>query len=208
MYDMNISKLIIWFLIVVVLTSCYIGTPNNIHATVMPTQPNIVNIGDGGLISQKPCGPPCYQGINLGMNVNEAAYIIQRSTLDNVCSIYQSNINCGLIRSSISFDSTNTTVNLIIVHPETITASDIIDKYGSPNWFDVESVTDELGHSTNSYLMKLYYDDLKMIVELESQDRSNYYTLIPDTKVVTVVYQEVWWQDDYLPHDWHGYGTY
>lgn len=207
---MKYIKFFVYVLLIIVSFSCYIAKPYNPNATVVsPTYADVIGFNDGGLISQKPCGPPCFQGIELGMSVKDAISIIQTAAgMNSVCVINPTNISCGPIGSFIHFDSTNTKVRYIYYDVKNVTADDVIGKYGAPDWFTVELVVDESGHSTEYYFMKLYYDDLKMIIELETQSHSLYYKLTPETKVMVVNYEEVWWQDSYFHNDWHGYGNY
>src|SRR5258706_10513731 len=102
---MKSSKITLWLLLIATSLSCYIITPYNANATVVvPTYADVMGLGDGGLISQEPCGPPCYQGITLGMSVKDAASVIQAAELARVCEINPTNITCGPIRSFIDFD--------------------------------------------------------------------------------------------------------
>jgi hypothetical protein len=185
-------------LIVLLLNACNSKTVNN-------------DIGDGGLITEKPCSPPCFLGI-----------IPDTTTKDQVVEMlkqkgFSEYKQIGNILSygnsiDIKYDSKEY-VNTISFVPTTIlTTQVIIEKYGPPNM--VEVVYDTFSTPEHNYFsMGFYYDQLQTYIKLENQEIYPAYSLGEDTKIEHIVYyNEGAYKNakSISKHSvqWKGYGSY
>src|SRR3972149_2355054 len=118
------------FLFAILIISCiffyYLSAPNVQKTT----------IGDGGFLSQQPCGPPCFQGIYPGATTERDARIALQK-LGKPCTDWDNTsvggfrgTNCGNITVSFA----DQTVNGVSFNPASdITVSQMIGKYGPPD---------------------------------------------------------------------------
>jgi hypothetical protein len=176
-------------LILVCLTSCSISTVN------WPGQqtPTIL-IGDGGLISQIPCGPPCFLGIVPGITSNDEALVKFNSRAAPAkCEEYDYSkrpggglrgVSCGFGGFIFGEDGY---VSSIGFTPNGITLKQVIEKYGSPDSIKVGLITRP--EDAPIMAMILRYDELQAVINLPSQAGAEY-TLSEDVPIEYVRYIE------------------
>jgi hypothetical protein len=199
----------LFILTIIVLSSCN-GT---IHTnTIIKAK---IDIGDGGLLSQKPCGPPCFYGMIPSITTTDQAQtILKDMVLEQYCTIFGDltepgirGLECqGIVNVGIKESSDY--VEFIGYFPSiTITVGEVIDKYGEPN-----SISKSL-LSRNDFpfiwKMVIYYNDIKMDVHLEKQ-KGNTYKLEYGTKIIVIGYNDEISYYSLIEGNsaWHGYGEY
>jgi hypothetical protein len=168
-------------------------------------------IGDGGLLTDNPCSPPCFLGIIPGSTTRDQAikilakkgfdkYEQKNDTLnfnDTIYLAYDSKEYVNLIEFSLS---------------STVEVRNIIEKYGYPNaaevLYDIFSTPED-----NYFDMGIYYDKLQTYIMLERQKVFPAYTLRETTKIKRVIYfDEASYKKaiNNIKHitEWKGYGLY
>jgi hypothetical protein len=144
------------------------------------------NIGDGGLITENPCSPPCFLGVIPDVTSKPQAVEILKQQgfgdykqFDNIIS-YGNSID-------IKYDS-NEYVNVISFAPTaTLEVEAIIEKYGPPDI--VEVISDMLSTPEHNHLrMGFFYNKLLTYIRLETQETFSAYSLGETIKVNRIVY--------------------
>ncbi len=170
--------------------------------------------GDFGILSQDPCGPPCFQGIQPGVTTfDEAALILKNAGFP--CSVedrWQGKfLVCGSDDAQIkladsgfcSFVSTEPMVATIaLMPPDKITVDEFIAAYGQP---DLVMTWPQFA---------LAYQDLQAFVFFSMEPGQKTYTFAPDSPIWQIIYVNA---AEYQPcremtpsdeQQWKGYGTY
>ncbi len=189
-----------------------------VNNTSFPTsqESHFKEIGDGGFLTHKPCGPPCFWGIIPG--ISSESDVINRSNGNNVlstCSIFDYR-NQGGIRgmlcnnASIGFTG-NDIVNGVTYYPsDKIMISQIIDVYGIPNGIYVDRIS--LPDSPSKLGMILWYNQIQTKIFIDQDGDS--IAIKPDTVINRFdylsreSYDDSWSSrlDDII--NWKGYGVY
>jgi hypothetical protein len=178
-------------------------------------KPFILNIGDGGFLSENPCGPPCFFGIIPGVSSKADAITLLRSQgLYIDCSEYDNTSQGGVrgitcrTQGLIFQNNADIVTGIGFQPPIKITVSDVIAKYGNPSAVGVAAVslTDRQQFFTG---MTLFYDGSRVSLGL-SEQQSGEFNLTPDTLVEGVTYED---QDSYnrgrkYSQEWNGYSVY
>lgn len=212
-----IRKIAVSILLLVLLVSCAAPeTEITVLGSPQPTAfPEKTDIGDGGLLSGLPCTAPCVYGIQ-----------IEETPLDQVIPTLQQNglseclteenlswigITCGY-SVVVQVDKATGIVNATGFYPSVpISLAEIIEKYGEPDFVSLQA---EGPTEAPTSRMSLFWDELKMTVELPQTD-SHIYTLEGTTTVEMVLFlDEVQHIDsnkisfgEYYKR-WNGYGDY
>ncbi|MFO3796006.1 MAG: hypothetical protein ACK8QZ_01810 [Anaerolineales bacterium] len=179
-------------------------------------------IGDGGLLSGDPCGPPCFLGIIVGQtHYTDAEKILTNWGLLDYCSVidnyeFAKQENKGGWWCSgfgIDFDRTSGIVSELSygLNPP-VELQVIIARYGTP---DAISIVNFGGEDVGPVLRgKLLYFGTRMkLVSSTGQERWEY-EITPTMLIDVVVYQdEEHFAEEidslkYFGHPWRGYGTY
>ncbi|MBC7228084.1 MAG: hypothetical protein H5T61_12790 [Thermoflexales bacterium] len=182
---------------------------------VTPATP-MVDIGDGGFLSEEPCGPPCFWGIIPGQTTEaEVIKILQRRGMYATCEVRDFEpeggervISCGS-RLIIGFERGSEVVNGIGFSPSlTIAAEEVITKYGEPELVEVGG----LGVHVIDFQLTMAYPGMLTWVRLSLQDKLPY-ILEPSTRVRNIAYavdfgDPCYYEDNPLWKEWHGYGEY
>ena len=170
-----------------------------------------IAIGDGGLLSGKPCPAPCFWNIYPGVTTkDEAIQIIQRhgpfahKQMDNLI----------FYGESLSFDyNSNKIVQSIEFEPNpAIKISTLIAKYDVPD--DVEIIYDSFSTPEHNYFdARLYFDSIHTYAMLEREEIFPAYSLNPDTRITDVTYYTKKSYDTLKASSthttkWVGYGDY
>ena len=176
-----------------------------------PTPQPGTNIGDGGLISEQPCGPPCLLGVKPGVSTADDVLVNLRSAgFGSLCQREGPGIGCPAIPIFFFFGEDENTIKYINFSPANITLSNVIEKYGPPTRWYVSSPIDDSGDTIASVTMELFYDEIFTIIQLEYQEGSWVpYKATPESKVESVIYRASIWDEGLYPgSSWHGYGKY
>ena len=159
----------------------------------MPPFKSVSSVKDGGFISLKPCGPPCFFGITPGITSTSQFNTIMNSnnsvfshckTIDNpYIGKNHHGINCD---NGIAMSFTDQRVDGLGFIPTTpIKLGEVIELYGYPDLVDtmVVSLPDKPFESS----FTLYYDQIRVILGSEDQAGIEY-TVASDTIINDIAY--------------------
>ncbi len=197
------------------------STPTQTPAVVpaqIPTEPTIVvpqstvemlSIGDGGLLSGKPCAAPCFFGITPGeTSKDQVASLLQEQGFHG-CSGYSiNNVDC-VERVKIIFTPSTGIVNLLgYILDRTISVQEIISKYGRPD--SVHVIGSGIPEAPATTVV-LYFDKINTDIRLPEVTGVNY-PVASTTKIDLVTYQDnmgyAELKDSTFSQPWKGYGIY
>jgi hypothetical protein len=179
---------------------------------VSGTTPKL-QIGDGGLISGKPCAAPCFWNITPGVTSEKQALKIL-GTIGNVykCDRWDA-VENGIEKSIacdnvwIYFDNKDTVSELSIKSSKRITVKQILERYGNP---DAVYVKSDGIDKKRPYKMDLIYLKQYLVIGLPSQN-DKYYEVKPTTAIERVLYSN---KNEFprfigsFNQHWTGYGIY
>jgi hypothetical protein len=191
------------FLMLSGLTSCI---------PVIPATPTL-DVGDGGFLSEEPCGPPCFWGIVPGETTEaEVVEILQERGVLETCEAFDNEadggsrgIKCGS-RIVISFERGDDGVQGVGFNPTSmITVQEVVAKYGEPEGVKVGA----LGvHGMTDAQLIMVYPIMLTLVRFSIQDEGPY-ILEPSTPVRNITYAVIFDEEFSLDwEEWHGYGEY
>jgi len=188
------------FIILCLLSACSSGNKSQ------------VIIGDGGLLSGKPCFAPCFWNISPGITTEKKALQIlsQKFNITDCDSwdMDESGRDKGIrCVNVVGMTFKDNIVDVVSFRPsDEVTLGEVIDIYGAPDGIFVAS----LGISGQPPIaMMLYFDTVNMVIHLPEQD-SRIYSLQSDTLVESVVYMSKpqYLSTKNLRQEWTGYGGY
>jgi len=182
-------------------------------ANVSSPTPN-ANIGDGGLLSGKPCSAPCFYNITPGITAEKQALEIFSSELDlKDCDRWEKNdngVDRGMRCSNIGITFNDSSiVNVVSFQPsQIITVDQVIKKYGFPDAVLVTSINPS-NKQIGTVSMMFYYDSMNVDLSLAEQN-SGAFDLKPTTLIENIGYSD---QNSYklvrrYSQKWNGYGVY
>jgi hypothetical protein len=171
-----------------------------------------IDVGDGGLLSGKPCSAPCFHHIIPGVTTEKKALETLSVELDvNDCDHWDKNnngvdkgMNCQ--NFGITFNDLSV-VNIVSFRPsQIITVDEVIKKFGVPDGVGIGKLGTEMQPPIK---MLLYFDDESMIVQLLEQN-SNNYDLQETIQVVSIGYfdQKTYSRNRIVDYPWKGFGKY
>jgi hypothetical protein len=130
-------------------------------------------VGDGGLLSDEPCGPPCFMNIVPGVTKEaDAIHILQAEGLCGENRSFDYTGGRGFFCSSnveISLQQGKDIVDVIFLPSKPVSVGDVIAKYGEPN-----AVTVGVKSQYPRTWMVLVYADLKINLILPEQEGNTY----------------------------------
>ena len=149
--------------------------------------PQAIDIGDGGVLSEDPCGPPCFWGIVPGETREaEVIAILQERGVYDVCEAWdiearggRRGFRCGGRRLGIAFEQGGDVVDSVSLTPSLpITVEELVEKYGEPEGVRVGAQ----GVHLVEYQLDMAYLSMLSVVRLAFQD-SYPYSVRPSTTV-------------------------
>jgi hypothetical protein len=177
--------------------------------------PERADIGDGGLLSGLPCAAPCVYGIRIGeTSLDQVIPMLEKNGLSE-CQTEESaswiGITCGY-SVVVQVDRATSIVNGTGFYPSVpISLGEIIEKYGEPDFVSIQA---EGSAEAPISRMSLFWDELKMTVEMPQID-SHIYALEGTTTAEMVIFLD---EVQYIDSDeisfgeyykrWNGYSTY
>lgn len=181
-----------------------------------PTAMNTVNLGDGGLLSQVPCRPPCFFGVTPGISTRiDAEQALQHYGLDRNCKYFDSTRDGGVRGVTcdavvIELQSGSDIVSGIGFQPSlSITVGDVVARHGAPSTVGVAAVglTDRYPIITGA---TLYFDSIHAALGLAEQSSGGEFNLQPATRVLGISYEDQATYDHERGYTaaWKGYGIY
>jgi hypothetical protein len=157
-----------------------------------PAQGPLINIGDGGFLSEKPCGPPCFMGIIPGeSSETDVINILKDLNIYSQCELYtdQSDKNhnsyaCQDFAIVNIGRSSNLVTSLGYQPDDTIRVKEAITKFGPPNHIMVVNASPS---GLAEVRIILYYDTPPMRISLPDQSGFSY-NLSPDITIENIAY--------------------
>ena len=216
-----IRKIVISLLILTVLTSCAApptqdSSPVPVLESPQPTAfPEMADIGDGGLLSGLPCAAPCVYGIQIGETpLDQVIPTLQQYGLSDCLTeenLSWIGITCGY-SVVVQVDKATSIVNATGFYPSLpISLEQIIEKYGEPDFVSIQADGPEDAPTSR---MSLYWDELKMTVEMPQIENHNYVLERTTTPEMVLFLDEAQYiESSEVPFgeyykQWNGYGTY
>ena len=188
-------------------------TPKPLHRPIYSTEVPLP-IGDGGFLSEEPCGLPCFLGIIPDETSYEEAVQILKDYqyYDNFCQESDIGgswlISCGdKYHSSFTLEVDNNKVYVIEIGfaPQTeITMQEVVDRYGEPSYVNVGVQGYE---DTRKSMVRIYFPDLQLGLWPEEYQAGGSYTIQPTTIIGWVLYYGAHDESIFLDdkRDWVGY---
>jgi hypothetical protein len=187
-------------------------TPGIATPSSSPSEIPAYSIGDGGLITGKPCAAPCFLGIRMGESTLDQALVLLNDYGIAPCvRDADPSITCAY-RIRIGADTTSGLVDAIgyiIDDGMTVTVENVIDKYGDPDV--IHMIPTELPESPSISVL-VFYDELQMRIELTEVDGTEY-LVSPSSQIDLVtcfldhsVYLDL--RQVKFSQPWKGYGLY
>ncbi len=192
--------------------------------TVEAPSNDAIQIGDGGLLSGKICGPPCFWNIVPGETKKaEVIQTLEDRNIYHSCQASNENASLGAgischqdganywTRIDIIFRKGADVVESIGFGPsQQMLIKDVVAKYGNPEFVEIlEDGTIE--HPTAQ--MILYYDKISAFLSLPTQNDTSYY-VGPDINIIYVVYWDaesitkILKDSSNIILPWNGFGKY
>ncbi len=196
-------------------SSCQVfGTP----AYLLPAR--LKNIGDGGLISGRPCSAPCFWGIRPGITREaEALRILKEKKIFPYCQLIDNEsqsgtrgYDCGHM-VSVDFQFGTDLVDGVGFRPSNgMTVGEVVSKFGPPDHVLVSSTgTPEENLWVDAAMS---YSQIRAIVYLPAFQGNRPidpppYSIVSSTKVAYVGYSDAidYWRSLKL-QSWKGFGDY
>jgi hypothetical protein len=181
---------------------------------------NTPDIGDGGLITNDPCGPPCFWNITPGKTtIDEVFRVIEGKEITEECETVKDEDKdndyfiCGNSFMIVYSEKNKTISNISLYLTQEINMKVIINELGPPD--RVFSKVGELPDYPDSLDMWIFYDEILTKLRLETQpivDGNWYYQLSESTIVDTIeYYDEEGYENNTLyrfASIWQGFGEY
>jgi hypothetical protein len=174
-------------------------------------------IGDGGLLSEKSCKPPCFWGITPGVTLESETWeILKAKEINDACQPWQNSergIQCnwknGILAIGLGSDYDGITF-IAFGLDASVKINQVIEKYGEPTgitvWRSGIPEYPKVG-------LTMFYDTITTRLDFMTQDGS-VYDLRPDAEVIDVSYFNPEEYPDYVQifegelYTWNGYGEY
>jgi hypothetical protein len=179
-----------------------------------PSTTPAIDIGDGGLISGEPCGPPCFYGIRPDITTfQEVDKILSLSTFGAFCERFDDTktsgfrgFACGEAFTIVFVNHSDDVYSLGYTPKQSITIGEVIEKYGEPS--SVAVITG--GYKESTSMMRIYFSQYSMSIAMNEINGTSY--LIQSSSIIGRVsyegknsYQEL---TSLLNQKWVGYGEY
>ncbi len=164
--------------------------------------------GDGGFLSENPCGPPCFYGIMPGVTTkSEAEEIFNQNLFSCTFFDYTPGGKQGFMCSwgGVGLDDEGNIVTGVTFRTSSkITLQQVIDKYGEPDFVSTGIVS--LPDDKVRVGMILEFKTIRTSIRLEEQHAPKY-TVREDSVVHDIAYFA---DSEPGPSDvpWKGYGEY
>ena len=171
-----------------------------------------IDIGDGGLLSDRPCPSPCAFGIHVGeTQIDQVIPVLANNGISRCWTepnVSWSLISCGGNRLRVQVDMHTSLVNAISFDPNvSVSLGDMIEKYGEPNYVTVDQDGPGTIHT------RFYWNSIRMLVSLPVISGETY-AVKKTTEVEDVnfsdetLYRTPEKGTDPYYKPWNGYGMY
>ncbi len=170
--------------------------------TPTSTPPPVMISGDFGILSQKPCGPPCFLGIRPDVTtLDDAALMLKNAGVSCVVIKSRNTLNCQNGNTFIQINAGLTVDMINLTPPAYITLGQFVAQYGPPDSF-----------VPGTGVPRAFYDSLHTAVLLRGQPPGDPITPgMPITGVnymSAANYQSFSQMSDPYKQPWKCYGKY
>jgi hypothetical protein len=192
----------------------YKKDPASIAARIYYVARYGINIGDGGVLSGKPCSAPCVFGIQAGeTQFDQVLPILEKNGIASSKCLEEPNVSwylftCGAGRLNVEVDTqTNIVVSVWLLPNTSISFGEMIEKYGEPNYVTLDQ------EALGTIHPRFYWNSIRMSVLLPEVSGETY-----DVEKTTAV-EGISFSDENLYRlsdkktssyykPWKGYGIY
>ena len=208
------------FLLLLILTACgsvksnFIPVPDPTHQPTQNTanESQSIDIGDGGIISGKPCASPCFFGIHVGETLLDQVVPLLEAVGVSPCVRNGINIFCSSNSNTTNIIVVANKLTLVVVgisyNPSVpILVGDMVSKYGNPSSVNLE--LDNTGTPESpKLLMSISWDSINIganLAEVPAKGDQAY-----SVESTTEVQWITLGADEYFvpSQPWKGYGSY
>lgn len=191
-------------------------------ASSIRTPTLFLDVGDGGVLSNEPCGPPCFWGIEPGKTTFHLAHRIleerlaldlceERIYVDELEQREEGVLSCAGILDIRYLPGTDEIYYIRFEPVLPILLQDVVAKYGPP---DLVVILNTGLPEYPSGRASLYYSKLRMVLPMTEEQEGFEYRVAPSMPIDTIGYlsenefqRELEIFADNL-HPWRGYGKY
>jgi hypothetical protein len=171
------------------------------------------NLGDGGLLSGDPCGPPCFLKIQPGITTKQQVLEIlkARTNLQDCVFTSDAKIEYSYLTcepADITFDKSGIVGSINFKVQKPVPIGDIIAKFGQPSNVYINTTKWDNKDNTLAVGAKLFYNDLRMSIYLADENAQTY-SIAESSQVLSIAYfsKDMW--GSMLPGSiWTGYEKY
>ena len=207
----------VMFLLVIAMAVLWLAYKNNEPASLARIYYVVrygANIGDGGVLSGKPCAAPCVFGIRAGETPFEQVLpTLEKNGIASWRCFQEPSVSwylftCGAGRLNVQVDTqTNIVVAVWLFPNDPISLGEMIEKYGEPDYVTLDQETLDTIHP------RFYWNSMRMVVVVP-QIPGNTYDVETTTEVEIISFSDesVYRISDKVPNSyykpWKGYGIY
>lgn len=179
----------------------------NLPIASTPSQA-LIDIGDGGLISGKPCEAPCFFEIQIGeTQLDQVVSALEHYGVSS-CTQYIDNVSCG-VSIFIGTHSQTPIIDSIGYFPNTpVSVEAIIKKYGNP---DLIQVFPGVFPEDITVSVQLFWDSINMRIHLPEIDGQRY-SIENTTNIEWVTFFDEGLYSGLIANgyskSWNGFGVY
>ncbi len=190
-------------------------------ATTISCQPTSapLDIGDGGILSSEPCGPPCLWNIMPGVTTQAQALQNLQDHFDlQICSNSKSSPEAQWIVCKpifIKIDSNGIVEQIAFTPTRSIRIEQVITAYGQPNQIDIGGDGPGGFNTPVTYVWAtLDFESIHTQISLDQQD-GQVYDIAPSAPIIKIEYfatsdtsNWTYAKDGTAPQPWKGFGKY
>ncbi len=209
---MRIIRTMLFLSTIFILNACLLTKYNDDVSTQtgIPVDQILEKIGDGGIISENPCGPPCFVNITPKKTTDEqATNILDQMGWTPYCEPLE---NYGVGFKCVPFLTITFKKHVVdeisFLITVDITVDDVIKKYGFPDSIYINTWEEDHGNKLFTAMHLLY--DANNITYLLFDQESDTYNLSPESLVMGVNYsnEETYLMQKGPTQNWNDYGSY
>lgn len=179
---------------------------------------SVIEIADGGFLSQDPCGPPCFFGLIPDKSTeNDVLDFLEQKAILEYCETWDTRagggirgIDCGSGFLVFEFLDSNVVDMISFSLSKKITVEEVLALYGDPDGVFVGWDIDDQGNLLWLAMDILYYDINTRVALPTQYDQSNY-MLTESTEVIGITYRsrsKYEQHEIYIATPWSGYVEY
>lgn len=172
-----------------------------------------VSIGDGGFLSNQPCGAPCFYNLTPGISTEKEFLSKKTESIFKSCRHYDYSASSGTQGYWCSFGNIvineGKIIGITFLPTSRLTLQEAITKFGNPQWTKTIQLS-LLPEEPKKLGLRLYYDQpcISLLLQGINDDK---YVVADDSLIGEIQYSDskiCSFQQSDLTGKWKGYGTY